>query len=490
MHCFNGMSVVNVKIQLMSGHSIFLSLLACPPVESEVVAPGISVSGQSHHHSASRTGHLVQMGWSYSLLLRGDCLSAVTVAWGESLPQTGRGPALRALISEAGLHPTSWLEVEGEGHEKYDLCYQGISQRQVLAFEVVASVYQTFVVPFICLLITNGKLSQGERSLNLTLCIQAKNLTHLTITIYAVGAAAKSAAGIRTPRTTLEPTHAPIAWFFVGTRPPFTWVLLAYPAIGIYSVMVARAGQPSGWSVSKVADSTNPVRATTMRFVPPVGSDNLPTLEAAIMATVPTPVTPVIHVIDGQAVTTSLDLAAYFGKRHDDVIRKIRSLDCSLEFNARNFAAVQYTDTKGEKRNAYHLTRDGFFFVAMGFTGRRAAEFKEAYIAAFNLMEQQLRQRAMGHLETVDIAVGAVIENLAVIQQAWDEQLYDGLKALGSPLAVSLHDRVHMACFAIQQVAYRTGTTLTMEEARARTQPPAFPGTQQHRLRRPGGRHA
>ena len=103
-------------------------------------------------------------------------------------------------------------------------------------------------------------------------------------------ATAKSVAGIGTPRTTLEPTHAPTAWFFVGTRPPFTWVLLAYLAIGIYSVMVARAGQPQGWSVSKVADSSNSARATTMRLEPRVGSDNLSTLEAAIMATVPTPV--------------------------------------------------------------------------------------------------------------------------------------------------------------------------------------------------------
>ncbi|MCF7680612.1 Rha family transcriptional regulator [Aeromonas hydrophila] len=308
---------------------------------------------------------------------------------------------------------------------------------------------------------------------------------------YSVGAAAKSAAGICTPNLHMEPTHAPIAWFFVCTRPPFTWVLLAYPAIGILSVMVARAGQPSGWPVSSVcAGSANPVRATTMRFAPLCGSDNLLHVEAAIMATVPTPITPVIQVIDGQAVTTSLDLAEYFGKNHRDVLRKIETLDCSLDFTERNFALSRYTDPTGRSLPCYLLTRDAFVFVAMGFTGRRAAEFKEAYIAAFNKMELQLRQQAMGHCDAVDVAVGVVMESLAVIQQAWDGQLYDGLKALGSPLAVSLHDRVHMACFAIQQVAYHTGTTLTMKEALARTQPPAFPWTQQRGQRRSGGRHA
>lgn len=307
---------------------------------------------------------------------------------------------------------------------------------------------------------------------------------------YSVGAAAKSAAGIGTPNLHLELTHA-LAWFFVSDRPPFFGVLLAYPAFGILSVMVARAGQPSGWPVSSgCAGSSNPVRATTMRLEPLVGSDNLSHPEAAIMATVPTPLTPVVRVNNGLAVTTSLDLAAYFGKRHDDVIRKIRSLDCSLEFTARNFTVSAYDDPTGRALPCYLLTRDGFFFVAMGFTGRRAAEFKEAYIAAFNLMEQQLRQQAMGRCDAVEIAVGVVMESLAVIRQAWDGQLYDGLKALGSPLAVSLHDRVHMACFAIQQVAYHTGTTLTMKEALARTQPPAFPWTQQRGQRRSGGRHA
>ena len=33
------------------------------------------------------------------------------------------------------------------------------------------------------------------------------------------------------------------------------------------------------------------------------------------------------------------------------------------------------------------MTRDGFTFLAMGFTGPRAAVFKEAYIEAFNKME-------------------------------------------------------------------------------------------------------
>lgn len=99
-----------------------------------------------------------------------------------------------------------------------------------------------------------------------------------------------------------------------------------------------------------------------------------------------------IEVKNGQAVTSSLVVAEYFDKAHKDVLRAIKSLDCSALFNQRNFAPVEYVDKKGEKRPMYYLTRDGFTFLAMGFTGKVAAQFKEAYINGFNEMEEMLRK--------------------------------------------------------------------------------------------------
>jgi Rha family phage regulatory protein len=98
-----------------------------------------------------------------------------------------------------------------------------------------------------------------------------------------------------------------------------------------------------------------------------------------------------VELVDGHPTTTSLDIAAHFGKRHADVIRAITKLDCSPEFNARNFALVEYVDAKGENRPQYRLTRDGFTFLCMGFTGKEAARWKEAYISAFNQMEAMLK---------------------------------------------------------------------------------------------------
>lgn len=293
----------------------------------------------------------------------------------------------------------------------------------------------------------------------------ACELTLLANESYSVGAAAKSAAGICTPSSHLELTHA-LAWFFVSNRPPFFGVLFAYPAIGILSVMVARAGQPSGWPVSSgCAGSANPVRATTMRFAPLVGSDNLSHPEAAIMATVPTPVTPVIQVIDGQAVTTSLDLAAYFGKQHKNVTAKIETLECSPEFTELNFKLSTYTDPTGRECPCYLLTRDGFCFIAMGFTGRRASEFKERYIAAFNAMERQGHARYLAAPDANALAhsVSEARAFYKMIRMHWESEIYPSLKAVKSPLAYELYDRFEWMSYLLIAIAHQVESHQTAQ---------------------------
>ncbi|NOH82864.1 Rha family transcriptional regulator [Vibrio sp. 03-59-1] len=89
--------------------------------------------------------------------------------------------------------------------------------------------------------------------------------------------------------------------------------------------------------------------------------------------------------------TTSLKVSEAFNKQHKDVLKKLESLECSDEFNGRNFALVDYRDKKGQLRKAYEMTKDGFMFLVMGFTGTKAAHIKEACINAFNQMANQLR---------------------------------------------------------------------------------------------------
>lgn len=156
-------------------------------------------------------------------------------------------------------------------------------------------------------------------------------------------------------------------------------------------IMVGRTGPTSVGPGSVVSGNANPVRLTTSVIGVPCGefSKKL-TTGAVTMTTLPTLSQPEIAIVDGQAVTSSLAVADFFSKRHDDVLKKIRTLECSASFTARNFSVSDYTDCTGRKLPCYQITRDGFAFLAMGFTGKRAAQFKEAYINAFNQMEKQL----------------------------------------------------------------------------------------------------
>lgn len=144
----------------------------------------------------------------------------------------------------------------------------------------------------------------------------------------------------------------------------------------------------------------------------------------------------IISLYQGQPVTTSLKVAELFGKRHDDVLKKIRNLECSQEFNARNFAAVSYMDGKGEKRPAYEMTKDGFIFVVMGFTGAKAAATKEAYINAFNWMAEQLAaaQRPQPMIGLTDDE----LHSLTWLWRAADRML-DAAKAIYPLLDVAEH---------------------------------------------------
>lgn len=94
-----------------------------------------------------------------------------------------------------------------------------------------------------------------------------------------------------------------------------------------------------------------------------------------------------------EAVTTSLKVAEVFHKRHDNVLKSILSLDCSDQFRLLNFKETSYTDEWNRRQPMYYITRDGFTFLAMGYRGKKAAAFKEAYISAFNKMEKFITEK-------------------------------------------------------------------------------------------------
>lgn len=93
---------------------------------------------------------------------------------------------------------------------------------------------------------------------------------------------------------------------------------------------------------------------------------------------------------NGSAFTNSLLVAEKFGKSHKNVIASIKDILTSAENSANLFIEATYPDSYGRDQFMYIMNRDGFTLLAMGFTGKKALEFKLQYIEAFNKMEESL----------------------------------------------------------------------------------------------------
>ena len=123
---------------------------------------------------------------------------------------------------------------------------------------------------------------------------------------------------------------------------------------------------------------------------------------------------------DGQVVTTSLRVAEIFSKQHKNVLQAIREMDCSDDFRGLNFQPTlkitQLPNNATRKDPYYLITRDGFVFLVMGFTGKTAAKFKEAYIRAFNVMEERLRRMQSSPQYTMADAPRLVHEHLERVE--------------------------------------------------------------------------
>ena len=78
---------------------------------------------------------------------------------------------------------------------------------------------------------------------------------------------------------------------------------------------------------------------------------------------------------EGQPLTNSVLVAEKFDRRHDNVYQAIGKLDI-----------------QGKDRPMYIMNRDGFTLLAMGFTGKKALQFKLDYIEAFNKMEKAIKE--------------------------------------------------------------------------------------------------
>lgn len=107
---------------------------------------------------------------------------------------------------------------------------------------------------------------------------------------------------------------------------------------------------------------------------------------------------------DNKIFCDSLQISETFNKRHDNVLRDIYKITkptsgLSEEFRQLNFEESSYKNNQNKKQPMFLLTKNGFAIVAMGFTGKNAMKFKEAYIRKFEEMEQFIQSLQTAKLE-------------------------------------------------------------------------------------------
>ena len=109
---------------------------------------------------------------------------------------------------------------------------------------------------------------------------------------------------------------------------------------------------------------------------------------------------PMKVVNDSTLTTDSRRVAKHFHKQHKNVLQAFDKLDCSDEYRLLNFQqTVDFRPNPSGgapiQARVISMTKDGFIFLVMSFTGKEAARIKEAYIGAFNAMTDQLQQIAV-----------------------------------------------------------------------------------------------
>ena len=115
------------------------------------------------------------------------------------------------------------------------------------------------------------------------------------------------------------------------------------------------------------------------------------------------------------AVTSSLLIAEKFGKEHKNVMQSIRNLIGGTAENsaiAEMFSESTYFNEQNKEQPMFLMNRDGFTLLAMGFTGKKAMQFKLEYIKAFNSMEAQIKssQKPKSQLEILQMPINHLVE--------------------------------------------------------------------------------
>lgn len=140
----------------------------------------------------------------------------------------------------------------------------------------------------------------------------------------------------------------------------------------------------------------------------------------------------------GVAVHTT-DIAKIFGKRHDNILRLVKSMETNLlniEENSQDyFKDTSYADSKNRKYLRYEFTRKGFDLIVLSLTGEKAMQYKIWFIDEFHNKESTIKsnkQLALNHK-----AIPFMVE-LREEGKKCRKELIDSIQKFDVPLGVEV----------------------------------------------------
>lgn len=151
---------------------------------------------------------------------------------------------------------------------------------------------------------------------------------------------------------------------------------------------------------------------------------------------------------DNGVFTDSRTVAKHFGKRHRNVLQAIRNICCSAEFKALNFQQCSEINTlaNGKPEPVVRMTKNGFMFLVMGFTGSEAARIKEAFIDAFDRMAEFIRAQAMQAFDAFNKAYQQHLSDKRhVSESARDMRRWQDVKPQQLQALAAMHPQMRLA---------------------------------------------
>ena len=171
-----------------------------------------------------------------------------------------------------------------------------------------------------------------------------------------------------------------------------------------------------------------------------------------------------VEIKNGQPTTSSLKVAEVFEIEHKHVLRDIRDLkeDVVKNLESSNLDSVDLSmfqedfyevPNNNRKYPMFNMNKDGFVLLVMGYTTKRATQFKLQYIAQFNKMEKFIKQQTEPSLPQ-DYATA--LEQLAK-QVRLNESLQIKVEQLSLPTLVEQTELLPNVLYSTEEIAQEIG---------------------------------